>query len=119
MGFVFRGTGNYARCRSLMRQRFDKSSCSSSNCSFDGVYQPVPISSSLKFIAMSGFYSVFDTLAPNISLAADSNNNYNLSSTNLTQIYAAVEKICKQTWTNLINPEKTYRPCKIFFFLFI
>lgn len=98
-----------------MLQRFNKSSCSSSsNCSFDGVYEPLPISSSLKFIEISAFYSSFTTLAPSVPLSSDSNGNYQLSSTNLTQIHTAIQTICNQPWSNLSKPDTKFRPCKIY-----
>jgi Golgi nucleoside diphosphatase len=115
--FLCRGTGNYTQCQTLIRQRFNKTSCTSSSCSFDGVYEPVPILSSLKFIGISAVYSTFNTLAPNVTVSPDSNNNYNLASTNLTLIYAALQNICNQPWTDLVNPETKYRPCKIQIFI--
>ncbi len=109
-----RGTGNYTGCQVLIRQRLNKSACSSIlNCTFDGVYQPNPISTSLKFVAFSAVYSAFVTLAPIIPLASDLNANYNLATTNLTQIQAAIETVCNQLWSNLTNPEPKYRPCEI------
>jgi hypothetical protein len=97
-----------------MLQRFNKSSCTSSNnYSFDGVYQPVPISSSLKFIGISALYSTFTTLAPSIPLASDTNGNYNFSSLNFTQLFATIQTICTQPWSNLSNPDLKFRPCKI------
>jgi hypothetical protein len=108
-----RGVGDYTRCQTLMRQGFNKSSCSStSNCSFDGVYQPVPISSSLKFIGMSALYTTFQTLAPNIPLSSNSNGNFDLSTINLTQIQNAIRTVCNQSWLNLSSPDTKYRPCK-------
>mgnify|MGYP001068390730 FL=1 len=108
---LFRGTGNYAQCQTLIRQRFDTTQCSSlSNCTFDDVYQPKPISSSLRLIAMSAFYTTFTTLAPSIPVSPDSEGNYQLNSTNLMQIYATIQMICNQPWSNLTNPESTYRP---------
>jgi hypothetical protein len=37
--------------------------------------------------------------------------------TNLTLIYAALQNICNQPWTDLVNPETKYRPCKIQIFI--
>jgi hypothetical protein len=102
-----------------MLERFNKSPCSSmSTCSFDDVYQPVPISSSLKFIAISAFYTTFTTLASSIPLSSDSNENYNLNSINLTQIKTTIERICNQPWSNLSNPDIKYRPCRIYIFIY-
>ncbi|CAF4001287.1 unnamed protein product [Adineta steineri] len=106
---TFSGSGNYTRCQTLMMQRFNKTSCSSSNCGFDGVYQLVPISSSLRFVGFSAVYSAFNTLAPYIPLANDSIGNYNLASTNLTQIQAAIATICNQPWSSVSNPS-SFRP---------
>lgn len=103
-----------------MLNRFNKSSCSStSNCSFDDVYQPVPISPSLKFIAISAFYSTFATLAPSIPLVSNTDGNFNLSSINLTQINTTIQTICNQPWSNLSNPDTKYRPCRIDIFILI
>ncbi len=102
-----------------MRERFNKLSCSStSNCSFDGVYEPLPISSSLKFIGISAFYSTFTTLAPSVPVSPDSNGNYQFSSTNLTQIYNAIETICDQSWSNVSTTDTKYRPRRIYIFIF-
>jgi hypothetical protein len=101
-----------------MEERFNKSSCSSSNCSFDDVYQPVPIPPSIKFIAMSAFYSIFNNLAPNVSLLPNEDNNYELSSLNFTQINHAIEAICQQSWLDVNEPDK-YRPCMSKCFIFL
>lgn len=111
---IFQGTGNFNQCRTLMYQRFNKTLCTSTiNCSFDGVYQPIPVASSLKFMAISAFYSTFATLAPYIPLAPDSQGNFQLSSTNLTQINAAIQTVCNQPWSNLTNPDLNFRPCRM------
>jgi hypothetical protein len=96
-----------------MLQRFNKSSCSSSTCSFDNVYQPIPILTSRKFLAISAFYSTFITLAPTLPISPDSNGNYNFDSIDLTQIYTAIQTICNQPWSNLTEPQTQYRPCKL------
>jgi len=102
-----------------MYNRFNQSSCSSnSTCSFNGVYQPKPISPSLKFIGISAFYTTFTTLAPSVPVSSDSNGNYQFFSTNLTQIYTAIETICDQSWSNLSNPDPKYRPCRNYIFIF-
>ncbi|CAF4729649.1 unnamed protein product, partial [Rotaria socialis] len=103
--FSFVGTGDYAKCQMTVKQRFNKSSCSTQNCSFNGVYQPVPISSSLKFIAVAGWYSVFKNLAPHFSLLPNKDNNYELTSLNLTQIKQAVKTICNQSWSDVHDPD--------------
>ncbi len=112
----YRGTGNSTQCQLLMRARFNKSSCSSANCSFDGVYQPFPLSSSLKFIAISAFYTTFNMLAPYIPLVSDSNGNFDLRSTNRTQIQLTIQNICDQPWSNLSNSDTSFRPCRISIF---
>jgi hypothetical protein len=97
-----------------MSQRLNKLLCSYSNsCSFDNVYQPLPISSSLKFIGISAFYSTFVTLAPSIPLVSDTGGNFDLSSMNFTQLFATIQTICSQPWSNLSNPDTKYRPCRI------
>ncbi|CAF4622894.1 unnamed protein product [Rotaria socialis] len=107
--FSFVGTGDYAKCQMTVKQRFNKSICSTQNCSFNGVYQPVPISSSLKFIAVAGWHSVFKNLAPHLSLLPNKDNNYELTSLNLTQIKQAVKTICNQSWSDVHDPDR-YRP---------
>jgi hypothetical protein len=94
-----------------MEQHFNKSSCSSSHCSFDNVYQPIPISPSIKFVAMSGWHSTFKDLAPTVSLLPDEDKNYNFTSVNLTQIHSAIETICKESWSHVHKPDED-RPCK-------
>ncbi|UJR31782.1 hypothetical protein I4U23_019260 [Adineta vaga] len=107
---TFRGTGNATACRALMGSRLNKTTCSSAtNCSFDGVYQPTPISTSLKFVGFSAIYSAFNTLAPFIPLSNDTSGNYNLASLNLSQIRTAIETVCNQPWSNVTNPDR-YRP---------
>ncbi|CAF1925772.1 unnamed protein product [Rotaria magnacalcarata] len=107
--FSFVGTGDYEKCQMTVKQRFNKSSCSIQNCSFDGVYQPVPISSSLKFIAVAGWYSVFKHLAPHLPLLPNKDKNYELASLNLTRIKQAVKAICNQSWFDVHDPDR-YRP---------
>ncbi|CAF1074376.1 unnamed protein product [Adineta ricciae] len=107
---TFRGTGNYSACQELMRARLNKTACSTNgNCSFDGVYQPIPISSSLKFVAFAAVFYAFDTLAPFVPISSDSYGNYDLSTTNLTQIKAAIATVCNQPWLNVTNATR-FRP---------
>jgi hypothetical protein len=89
----------------------DTSKCTHSSCSFDDVYQPKPISPSLKFIAISAWFSVFNTLAPNVSLTPNSDGNYDFDTTNLTEIKFAIAAICNQSWDEVVNPDR-FRPCK-------
>ncbi|CAF4389379.1 unnamed protein product, partial [Adineta steineri] len=109
--FTFIGTGNYSACSSFVQNRYDTSVCTTPTCSFDNVYQPKPIASTLKFIAISAWYSTFRTLAPNVTVLPDENDNYDLSSTNFTQIRAAIKAICEQSWSD-VNDTSPYRPCK-------
>ncbi|CAF0888067.1 unnamed protein product [Adineta steineri] len=111
--FTFIGTGNYSTCSSFVQERYNTSVCTTPNCSFDNVYQPKPIASTLKFIAISAWYSTFRTLAPNVTLSPDGNGNYNLSSTNFTQIRAAIKAICEQSWSDVPQPDP-YRPLLCF-----
>lgn len=111
-----RGTGNYNECQRTIRDRLNKSSCSSLlNCSFGGVYQPIPIPTSLKIMAMSAYYSVFNTLSPFLPLSPDASSNYDLSSINFTRINTVLENICSQPWgnvTNVSSADLPFRPCK-------
>jgi hypothetical protein len=87
-------------------------SCTSTSCSFDNVYQPKPISPALKFIAISAWYSTFNNLAPNVSLLPNTDGNYDFNSVNFSQIYTAIAAICDQPWSDVIKPDR-FRPCKI------
>lgn len=101
-----------------VRERLNSSVCTATSCSFDNTYQPVPIPSTLKFIAISAWYSTFNNLAPNVSLAPNVNlapnadGNYDFNSVKLSQIKSAISAICEQPWDEIPKPDK-YRPCKI------
>lgn len=94
-----------------MQARLDRSKCDYGTCSFDNVYQPKPIEPSLKFIAMSAWYSTFNNLAPNVSLAPNQDGNYDLNTTNLATIRSAIHAICNQSWSEIPNPDR-FRPRK-------
>ena len=108
----FRGSGSYAECASAIRECFNKTICTSSSCSFDNIYQPKPISPSIRFVAISAWYSTFNSLAPNVSLAPNQDENYDLNFVNLSQIKTAIAAICNQQWSHVPNPDR-YRPCRI------
>lgn len=94
-----------------MKRHFNKLSCSSVSCSFDGVYQPVPVSSALKFIGIAAWYSVFRNIAPSIPLLPNEQNNYEFTRVNLSQIKDAIKIICDQPWVQVHKPDK-YRARK-------
>jgi hypothetical protein len=102
--FNFRGLGNYAECAAAVRERFNKIICTSTNCSFDNVYQP-KISPSRKIIAISAWYSTFNNLAPNVTLKKNDAGNYDFDTTNLTQIKAAIAAVCNQPWEEVVTPD--------------
>jgi hypothetical protein len=110
--FLLRGTGDSEECAYAVQERFNKSVCTFTTCSFDNVYQPKPIPPAMKFIAMSAWFSTFNNLAPNVSLAKNTDGNYDLDTVNLTQIKTAIAKICNQSWSDILQPDQ-YRPCKI------
>ncbi|UJR14904.1 hypothetical protein I4U23_001888 [Adineta vaga] len=104
--FTFIGTGNYNECVVNIQQRFNTSECTFTTCSFDNVYQPKPIESSLKFIAISAWYSTFNNLAQNVTLLPNKDGNYDFNTTNLTQIKTAMKGICQQPWSDVSKPDK-------------
>ncbi|CAF1187298.1 unnamed protein product [Adineta ricciae] len=103
------GAGDYKSCRIAMEKRFSNLSCTSSSCSFDNIYQPIPIPFSMKIIAISSWYETFSALAANISIEADEHDNYNFTSVNLTDIKHVIKEICKQSWSHVHKPTK-HRP---------
>ncbi|CAF4029346.1 unnamed protein product [Rotaria sordida] len=107
--FSFIGSGDSSLCSDLVRERLNQSICTLTTCSFDNVYQPVPISPSTKFIAISAWYTTFNNLAPNISLSPNKDGNYDFNSVNFNQIQTAIAAICRQPWSDLLQPDK-YRP---------
>ena len=40
VNFTHRGAGNFSRCQKILSSIFNFSSCTSSRCSFNGVFQP-------------------------------------------------------------------------------
>ena len=63
----------------------------------------------MNFIAMSAWYSVFKTLALNVTLTPDEDGNYNFDTVTLAQIKHAIGTICNQSWDEIIGPDQ-YRP---------
>ncbi|CAF2709893.1 unnamed protein product [Rotaria sp. Silwood2] len=107
--FSFIGSGNFSVCSDTVRERLNKSACTSKDCSFNNVYQPVPIPPSNKFIAISAWYTTFNNLAPNVSLSPNKDGNFDFNSVNFNQIKAAIAAICSQPWSDMSEPDK-YRP---------
>ena len=108
-----RGTGQYNACRALILERLNKGGCSSpANCSVDSVYQPSVNGLSLKFLAISAFYSSFNTLAPLIPLSANADKNFDLATMNFSQLFTAIRNVCTQPWSAINTSDYLYRPCK-------
>ncbi|XP_004848849.1 ectonucleoside triphosphate diphosphohydrolase 2 isoform X1 [Heterocephalus glaber] len=82
------GTSDPELCRGLATELFNVSSCSFSQCSFNGVFQP-PLSGS--FIAFSAFYYTVDFLRTVMGLPTAT----------LKQLDAAAVTTCNQTWAQL------------------
>ncbi|XP_075468403.1 ectonucleoside triphosphate diphosphohydrolase 1 isoform X1 [Ascaphus truei] len=59
MNIEIRGTGNYQLCKQNIQTIFNKTHCSYSQCSFNGIFQPMLQG---KFGAFSAFYFVMDFL---------------------------------------------------------
>ncbi|CAF3644356.1 unnamed protein product [Rotaria sp. Silwood1] len=107
--FSFIGSGDFSLCSDTVKEHLNKTGCTSTTCSFDNVYQPVPIPTSTKFIAISAWYTTFSSLAPNISLSPNKDGNYDFNSVNFSQIKTAISSICNQPWSDIPEPNK-YRP---------
>ncbi|CAF4469820.1 unnamed protein product, partial [Rotaria sp. Silwood2] len=104
-----KGTGNATACSLTVQDLFNKSSCSWSSCGWNDVYQPVPIPNTLRFIAMSGWYYTFNSLAPRVPVQQNDQNNYEFGSTNLAQIETAINMVCNEPWSSVFSPDK-FRP---------
>ncbi|KAF4079205.1 hypothetical protein AMELA_G00190170 [Ameiurus melas] len=84
---TFSGTGDSARCISLIEKIVNVTNCSlSPDCGFDGVYQP-PVNG--EFFAFSAYFYTFDFLglAPRSSLS---------------HVNSTIESYCNKTWMTLI-----------------
>lgn len=138
--FIFSGSGNGSECRKQIEAQINKTSCAGiKDCSFDGVYQPKPIPSSIKFVGISngfptwtivrssfsfsfcwtGWFATFSTLAKNLTVSKDEDGNFHFPSIALKDIRDKISQICEQPWGNLPSPDK-YRSCSLienFFFL--
>ncbi|XP_010777189.1 ectonucleoside triphosphate diphosphohydrolase 3 [Notothenia coriiceps] len=79
----FVGTGNSDKCLSMVKGIFDFQTCSSTQCSFNGVEQP-PVTG--EFMAYAGFY--YTTKAIGLEGTSD-----------LDQFKASCTKFCGKKWT--------------------
>ncbi|TWW53538.1 Ectonucleoside triphosphate diphosphohydrolase 1 [Takifugu flavidus] len=59
VSFMHRGTGNFFQCQKIVRSIFSSSSCKYSQCSFNGVFQPLLQG---KFGAFSAYFFVMNFL---------------------------------------------------------
>eukprot|EP00066_Takifugu_rubripes_P010743 XP_003978811.1 PREDICTED: ectonucleoside triphosphate diphosphohydrolase 1-like [Takifugu rubripes] len=59
VSFTHRGTGNFSQCQKIVRSIFSSSSCKYSQCSFNGVFQPLLQG---KFGAFSAYFFVMNFL---------------------------------------------------------
>ncbi|CAF1088688.1 unnamed protein product [Didymodactylos carnosus] len=99
--FNFVGTGNYNLCYEKIRFLIDKTNCTQiPTCSFNNVYQPIPISSSNKLVGISSFYNTFNTLAGD-QLTSLSTGIYSLNSFNFTYINSIISKVCNTPWSGI------------------
>ncbi|XP_053548503.1 ectonucleoside triphosphate diphosphohydrolase 1 [Bombina bombina] len=85
------GSGNYEECKQSIQQIFNKTHCTYSQCSFDGIYQPV-----LKgeFGAFSAFYFVMDYL------------KLTQEKVSLEEVKNTVAKHCSKPWDEIKNSSK-------------
>ncbi|KAI3360826.1 hypothetical protein L3Q82_013048, partial [Scortum barcoo] len=89
--FFFVGTNNSNECESVVKSIFDFETCSSSQCSFNGVEQP-PVTGD--FMAYAGFFYTARALGIN-------------TISELDEFKASVKKFCSTHWTKL-KEEKTW-----------
>ncbi|XP_032240692.2 ectonucleoside triphosphate diphosphohydrolase 8 [Nematostella vectensis] len=90
--YTFRGTGNVTECSSKVARMFNFSSCfGSTNCSFDGVFQPS--TEDTKFVAFSSYYYVAHSL--NLTSASPSGN------ISLAGLKRAADKFCSEPWAEV------------------
>ncbi|XP_076594067.1 ectonucleoside triphosphate diphosphohydrolase 3 [Chaetodon auriga] len=85
------GGADSDKCRSIVRSIFDFKTCSSPQCSFNGVEQP-PVTGD--FMAYAGFFYTARALLVN-------------GTSDLDQFKAAVRKFCHTHWT-VLRKEKTW-----------
>jgi len=109
--FTFVGTNNSnhsQECRQHLRNLFNKTLCTqNSTCSFNNTYQPVPISSQIKFIAISAWYTTFDTLAPYLNVTKST--IYSFEKLTLEKIFSTIFSICDAEWSpSPTNPFRQY-----------
>ncbi|XP_044063731.1 ectonucleoside triphosphate diphosphohydrolase 3 [Siniperca chuatsi] len=85
------GTADSDKCRSIVKSMFDFKTCSSSQCSFNGVEQP-PVTGD--FMAYAGFFFIARALQMN-------------GKSDLDQFNASVRKFCHTHWTVLKKEKKS------------
>ncbi|XP_074145184.1 ectonucleoside triphosphate diphosphohydrolase 2 [Sminthopsis crassicaudata] len=84
------GSGNPILCQQLVSDLFNFSSCSFSQCSFNGVFQP-PVTGN--FIAFSAFYYIVDFLQKVMKLPV----------TSTKKMGSAVKALCNESWEKLLE----------------
>ncbi|XP_076152428.1 ectonucleoside triphosphate diphosphohydrolase 1 isoform X1 [Alosa pseudoharengus] len=82
--FTHNGTGNFAQCQSSIQKVFNFSQCTSSRCSFNGVYQPPVVGT---FGAFSAYYFVMNFL--------------NLTGQSLEDTKRNLADYCKTPWNEI------------------
>ncbi|KAM7382605.1 hypothetical protein PAMP_002329 [Pampus punctatissimus] len=85
------GAGDSDKCGSIVKSLFDFSTCSSAQCSFNGVEQP-PVTGD--YMAYAGFFYIARALLINVTSDFD-------------QFNTAVTKFCQTEWSTL-RAEKTW-----------
>ncbi|XP_068592516.1 ectonucleoside triphosphate diphosphohydrolase 3 [Cebidichthys violaceus] len=85
------GTSNSDKCSSIVKSIFDLKTCSSSQCSFNGVQQP---SVTGDFMAYAGFYYTARALGLN-------------ETSDLDQFSGSIRKFCDSHWT-VLKAEKNW-----------
>ncbi|CAF0809094.1 unnamed protein product [Didymodactylos carnosus] len=102
---TFVGSGNFDLCQTIITSLLNKT-CNYTTCSFDNVYQPIPLSPTLKLVGISAFYTTFDSLAPSIPLQPTSPGIYSFDTLNFTILSTVINKICSTDW---IKANDSYR----------
>ncbi|XP_037349020.1 ectonucleoside triphosphate diphosphohydrolase 2 [Talpa occidentalis] len=82
------GSSNATLCRKLVAGLFNRSSCTFSRCSFNGVFQP-PVAR--KFIAFSAFFYTVNFLRSTMGLSVST----------LPQLEDAAQTLCSKGWEEL------------------
>ncbi|XP_042346574.1 ectonucleoside triphosphate diphosphohydrolase 3 [Plectropomus leopardus] len=85
------GNGDSAKCKSIVKSIFDFKTCSSSQCSFNGVEQP-PVTG--EFMAYAGYFFIARALGLE-------------GTSDFDQFNASVEEFCNTNW-KVLRAEKTW-----------